>query len=115
MPYRTLDDRIDGVVITFADITAAKTLEAKLRAKQAGLEKTRRGASRKDGAGGEVSETRTSGLITMGTSQLTRHVSTAPTQPDLRHRGSAAEMRKGQHRSARGEASGLHRFPQQRV
>ena len=39
MPYRTSDDRIDGVVITFADITAAKTLEAKLRAKQAGLEK----------------------------------------------------------------------------
>jgi two-component system CheB/CheR fusion protein len=31
MPYRTLDDRIDGVVITFADITTAKTLEAKLR------------------------------------------------------------------------------------
>jgi len=27
LPYRTLDDRIDGVVITFADITAAKTLE----------------------------------------------------------------------------------------
>ncbi len=39
MPYRTLDDRIDGVVITFADITAAKTLEAHLRTKQAGLEK----------------------------------------------------------------------------
>ena len=39
MPYRTLDDRIDGVVITFADITVAKTLEAKLRAKQAVLEK----------------------------------------------------------------------------
>jgi transcriptional regulator with PAS, ATPase and Fis domain len=35
MPYRTLDDRIDGVVITFADITAAKTLEAKLRGQQA--------------------------------------------------------------------------------
>jgi two-component system CheB/CheR fusion protein len=33
MPYRTLDDRIDGVVITFADITAAKTLEAQLREK----------------------------------------------------------------------------------
>ncbi|MEI7733313.1 MAG: chemotaxis protein CheB [Verrucomicrobiota bacterium] len=31
MPYRTLDNRIDGVVITFADITVAKTLEAKLR------------------------------------------------------------------------------------
>ena len=27
MPYRTLDDRIDGVVITFADITVAKNLE----------------------------------------------------------------------------------------
>jgi two-component system CheB/CheR fusion protein len=39
MPYRTIDDRIDGVVITFADITAAKTLEAKLRGQQAVLEK----------------------------------------------------------------------------
>jgi PAS domain S-box-containing protein len=32
MPYRTLDNRIDGVTITFTDITVAKTLEAKLRA-----------------------------------------------------------------------------------
>jgi len=39
MPYRTLDDRIDGVVITFMDITTAKTLEAQLREKQAVLEK----------------------------------------------------------------------------
>lgn len=39
MPYRTLDDRIDGVVITFADITVAKTLEAKLRQKHDALEK----------------------------------------------------------------------------
>jgi two-component system CheB/CheR fusion protein len=39
MPYRTLDDRIDGVVITFADITVAKTLEAKLREKHGALEK----------------------------------------------------------------------------
>ena len=39
MPYRTIDDRIDGAVITFTDITVAKTLEAKLRARQAGLEK----------------------------------------------------------------------------
>jgi two-component system CheB/CheR fusion protein len=39
MPYRTHDDRIDGVVITFADITVAKTLEAKLRDKQTVLEK----------------------------------------------------------------------------
>jgi two-component system CheB/CheR fusion protein len=39
MPYRTHDDRIDGLVITFADITVAKTLEAKLREKHAVLEK----------------------------------------------------------------------------
>jgi len=39
MPYRTLDDRIDGVVITFTDITPTRTLEAHLSAKQAGLEK----------------------------------------------------------------------------
>jgi len=39
MPYRTLDDRIDGLVITFADITVAKVLEAKLREKHAALEK----------------------------------------------------------------------------
>jgi two-component system CheB/CheR fusion protein len=38
MPYRTLDDRIDGVVITFWDISVAKTLEGKLRDKQATLE-----------------------------------------------------------------------------
>ena len=39
MPYRTHDDRIDGLVITFVDITTAKTLEAELREKQAMLEK----------------------------------------------------------------------------
>jgi two-component system CheB/CheR fusion protein len=39
MPYHTIDNRIDGVVITFADITTAKTLEAKLRGKHTGLEK----------------------------------------------------------------------------
>ena len=37
MPYRTLDDRIDGVVITFADITTAKSAMKKLRARHAGL------------------------------------------------------------------------------
>jgi two-component system CheB/CheR fusion protein len=31
MPYRTVDNRIDGVVITFIDITAAKAVEAELR------------------------------------------------------------------------------------
>jgi hypothetical protein len=39
MPYRTLDDRIDGVVITFADITVAKKLETQLREQHAVLEK----------------------------------------------------------------------------
>ncbi len=33
MPYRTQDNRIDGVVITFTDITAAKQVEASLRGK----------------------------------------------------------------------------------
>jgi two-component system CheB/CheR fusion protein len=37
MPYRTMDDRIDGVVITFSDITVAKNLEAELRSKHESL------------------------------------------------------------------------------
>jgi two-component system CheB/CheR fusion protein len=47
MPYRTLDDRIDGVVITFADITVAKTLEAQLRERHAALEKVVAGKAKK--------------------------------------------------------------------
>ncbi len=39
MPYRTIDDRIDGVVITFVNITVSKTLEGKLRDKHAVLER----------------------------------------------------------------------------
>ena len=31
MPYRTLDDRIDGLVMTFTDITKAKKLEQELK------------------------------------------------------------------------------------
>ncbi len=30
MPYRTTDDKIDGLVLTFSDITVAKKLEAEL-------------------------------------------------------------------------------------
>jgi chemotaxis methyl-accepting protein methylase len=37
MPYRTMDNRIDGVVITFADITASKKVEAGLRSEHARL------------------------------------------------------------------------------
>jgi two-component system CheB/CheR fusion protein len=39
MPYRTLDNRIDGVVITFSDITESKKLEANLREDHGRLEK----------------------------------------------------------------------------
>lgn len=35
MPYRTQENRIDGLVITFTDITASKKLEAELRATKA--------------------------------------------------------------------------------
>ena len=34
MPYRTLDDKIDGLVITFIDITKSKNLENALRSTQ---------------------------------------------------------------------------------
>jgi two-component system CheB/CheR fusion protein len=36
MPYRTFDDRIDGLVITFIDNTEHKSLEAKLRETEEG-------------------------------------------------------------------------------
>jgi len=39
MPYRTLDNKIDGVVITFSDITASKKLEADLRENHVRLER----------------------------------------------------------------------------
>ena len=39
MPYQTLDNRIDGVVITFSEITSAKTVEAQLRRQSAVLER----------------------------------------------------------------------------
>jgi len=39
MPYRTHENRIDGVVVTFADITVAKNLEAALRKARSDLEK----------------------------------------------------------------------------
>ena len=36
LPYRTLDNRIDGVVITFVDITTVKLLEVVLHQQQSG-------------------------------------------------------------------------------
>ena len=38
MPYRTLENTVDGVTITFSDITASREREDQLRATQAGLE-----------------------------------------------------------------------------
>ncbi len=39
MPYRTLDDKIDGLVLTFIDITSNKKLEKALQESQANLER----------------------------------------------------------------------------
>ena len=47
---RTLENMIDGVVITFVDITVPKTLEAELRKTQAGLPKQIRGPAPETGA-----------------------------------------------------------------
>jgi two-component system CheB/CheR fusion protein len=53
MPYRTLDDRIDGVVISFWDISVAKALEAELQEMQVALE------NRLAGQSAELSKART--------------------------------------------------------
>jgi len=42
MPYRTLDDRIDGLVITFTDITVAKKLEIELKEANEALRKSKK-------------------------------------------------------------------------
>jgi two-component system CheB/CheR fusion protein len=39
MPYRTMEEVIDGLVITFSNITAAKTLETQLREENARLKR----------------------------------------------------------------------------
>jgi two-component system CheB/CheR fusion protein len=38
MPYRTLDNMVDGVTITFSDITASREREEQMRVTQAGLQ-----------------------------------------------------------------------------
>jgi two-component system CheB/CheR fusion protein len=45
MPYHTLDNRIDGVVITFSNITEAKRLEAQLRQTRAETKKRKKRAT----------------------------------------------------------------------
>ena len=41
MPYRTIDDRIDGLVMTFTDITLAKRLEIELKEANEALKKSK--------------------------------------------------------------------------
>ncbi|HEX7583714.1 MAG TPA: PAS domain-containing protein [Prolixibacteraceae bacterium] len=41
MPYRTLDDRIDGLVITFTDITSSQKLEIELKEANEAIKRTR--------------------------------------------------------------------------
>src|SRR5262249_10538829 len=41
-PYRTVDDKIDGVVITFIDVSDRKQIEDKLRDAQARLKRSRK-------------------------------------------------------------------------
>ena len=41
MPYRTLDDRIDGLVMTFTDITLSKKLEIKLKEANEALKRSK--------------------------------------------------------------------------
>ena len=45
LPYRTQDDRIDGVVITFSDVTKAKELESALRQAHTSLQERLAGQS----------------------------------------------------------------------
>ena len=42
MPYRTLDDRIDGLVMTFSDITVAKKLEIELKEANEALRRSKK-------------------------------------------------------------------------
>ncbi len=42
MPYRTLDDRIDGLVLTFTDITIAKKLEIELKKANEALRRSKK-------------------------------------------------------------------------
>ncbi|MFV9505439.1 MAG: CheR family methyltransferase [Oscillochloridaceae bacterium umkhey_bin13] len=57
LPYRTAEDRIDGIVLTFFDITARKAVEAQVRASLAAEQAARLAA--------ETTSTRLAGLQTI--------------------------------------------------
>ncbi len=52
MPYRAQNDRVDGLVLTFANVTQYKLLEAELRAAQVKLAAPTSPPALQDGAGG---------------------------------------------------------------
>ncbi|MEZ0300046.1 MAG: PAS domain-containing protein, partial [Candidatus Methylacidiphilales bacterium] len=62
MPYRTQENRIDGVVVTFTEITAYKELEVALRTAktdlQDELEKTRKHLAKQTDLEGELTQAR---------------------------------------------------------
>jgi two-component system, chemotaxis family, CheB/CheR fusion protein len=73
LPYRTLDDVIDGVVLTFTDISAAKHLEAELRRSRerfgALLENLPPSLAVRDGSGRALAREAVLGAITTATSE----------------------------------------------
>ena len=72
MPYRTQDDRIDGLVITFADITVAKNLEIQLREKHDVLEKLFAKQSAKPAKGDWAARSDATGLAPTNGDKKTR-------------------------------------------
>ena len=89
MPYRTLDDVVDGAVITFMDITAAKRLEAELRGSRERfgtlLENLPAGLAVMDGQGRTLPKTSVLKSITAAPSEDLagwRIVATSETEPE---------------------------------
>jgi hypothetical protein len=76
MPYRTLDDRIDGVVISFWDISVAKELEGKMQDMQRSLENRLAGQSGEARQGPNGIE---------GRAQARNATATKPVKPDQTH------------------------------
>jgi hypothetical protein len=84
MPYRTQDNRIAGVVITFTDVTSAKTLESGVRATLAVVENRPASAATAGGAAATLAKAQ---------SLLERSLQNLP--EDLRRDGAAASVRTG--------------------
>jgi two-component system CheB/CheR fusion protein len=94
LPYRTLDDVIDGVVITFTDISAAKRLEAELRQSRerfgALLENLPRGLAVMDGKGRALAREAVLEAITSARADDLATWRVVATTSDERTRGAAS-------------------------